>query len=635
MRVRQDVARRLGGASLCLALGACGSLPTQDPNADGGATVSGSATPPAAVAASTAASAPAGGDADATYRLEVQAPGELRTLLLTYLDLSRFQGEAQAESITQSELTRLANASPAHARSLLETEGYFAAEVNVVRDMGSDGIPIVRLTVEPGPRSRVTSLELAAQGDLKRQADAGNRDAQTLLRELTENWALPPGEPFRQAAWNAAKNGTLAALRAGGYPTATWGNTEARVDARAHTVALSGEIDSGPQFILGELQIEGLERYDESVIRNVSDLPPGTPYTEKRLLDFQERLLKLGLFETVTVDIEPDAAQASATPLRVRVREQSLQQATTGFGYSDTTRFRVTLEHRHRRPFGWNGQVYNKLELGGTRRAWEGELIANPDEDGYRKLLATSLSREEAAGEISLANRVRIGRSLDTEHIERLVFGEWLMSELRRANGVEEATRALSANYHWVWRRLDSVILPTKGLSSSLQVGVGYARSNYASQGMFTRLYARNTLYWPLGGSWFTQVRVEAGQVVAADRVGIPDPLLFRAGGDESVRGYAYRTLGPTRDGVLASGRVLFTGSAEIARPFTPRLPSLWWAAFVDAGNAADTWQELDPALGYGLGLRYRSPVGPLRLDLAYGQEVRKARLHLSVGIAF
>jgi translocation and assembly module TamA len=111
--------------------------------------------------------------------------------------------------------------------------------------------------------------------------------------------------------------------------------------------------------------------------------------------------------------------------------------------------------------------------------------------------------------------------------------------------------------------------------------------------------------------------------------------LLFRAGGDESVRGYAYRTLGPTRDGVLASGRVLFTGSAEIARPFTPRLPSLWWAAFVDAGNAADTWQELDPVLGYGVGLRYRSPVGPLRLDLAYGQEIRKARLHLSVGIAF
>ena len=563
------------------------------------------------------------------------APGDLRTLLLAYLDLSRFQGEARAESITQSELTRLANAAPAHARSLLETEGYFAAEVTVTRDTGADGIPIVRLTEVPGPRSRVITLAVEAQGELRRQADSGDRRAQALLRELTENWALPPGEPFRQAAWNAAKNGTLAALRAGGYPTATWARTEARVDARAHAVALSGEIDSGPQFILGELQVEGLERYDPSVVRNVSDLPPGTPYTEKRLLDFQERLLKLGLFETVTVDIEPDPAQAAATPLRVRVREQTRQQATTGFGYSDTTRFRVTLEHRHRRPFGWNGQVYNKLEIGGTRRAWEGELIANPDEDGYRKLLATSLSREEAASEISLANRVRVGRALDTEHIERLVFGEWLMSELRRANGVEEATRALSANYHWVWRRLDSVILPTKGLSSSLQVGVGYARSNYASQGMFTRLYSRNTLYWPLGGSWFTQLRVELGQVFAADRVGIPDPLLFRAGGDESVRGYSYRTLGPTRDGVLASGRVLFTGSAEIARPFTARLPSLWWAAFIDAGNAADTWRVLDPALGYGVGLRFRSPVGPLRLDLAYGQEVRKARLHLSVGIAF
>jgi translocation and assembly module TamA len=79
----------------------------------------------------------------------------------------------------------------------------------------------------------------------------------------------------------------------------------------------------------------------------------------------------------------------------------------------------------------------------------------------------------------------------------------------------------------------------------------------------------------------------------------------------------------------------MFAGSAEIARPISENRPALWWAAFVDAGNAANAWNELTPAVGYGLGLRWRSPVGPLRLDLAYGQEVRKVRLHLSVGIAF
>ena len=79
---------------------------------------------------------------------------------------------------------------------------------------------------------------------------------------------------------------------------------------------------------------------------------------------------------------------------------------------------------------------------------------------------------------------------------------------------------------------------------------------------------------------------------------------------------------------------MLLTGSAEIARPISPRLPALWGAAFIDAGNAADSWQNVNPVLGYGVGLRWRSPVGPLRLDLAYGQSVQKIRMHLSVGIA-
>ena len=80
---------------------------------------------------------------------------------------------------------------------------------------------------------------------------------------------------------------------------------------------------------------------------------------------------------------------------------------------------------------------------------------------------------------------------------------------------------------------------------------------------------------------------------------------------------------------------MLLTSSAEIARPVSSRLPSVWWAVFVDAGNAANSWKELKLARGYGVGVRWRSPVGPLRVDLAYGEELRRFRLHVSVGIAF
>ena len=154
------------------------------------------------------------------------------------------------------------------------------------------------------------------------------------------------------------------------------------------------------------------------------------------------------------------------------------------------------------------------------------------------------------------------------------------------------------------------------------------------SRAPFARVYSRLNAYRPTG-SWFLNARVEAGEVFVSNAIAVPDPLLFRAGGENSVRGYGYRTIGPTVNGAVVGGRVLLTGSIEAERPILDRLPSLLGAVFVDAGHAADRWSELRPVFGYGVGLHYRSPVGPLRLDLAYGQDVRRLRLHLSVGVVF
>ena len=133
----------------------------------------------------------------------------------------------------------------------------------------------------------------------------------------------------------------------------------------------------------------------------------------------------------------------------------------------------------------------------------------------------------------------------------------------------------------------------------------------------------------------FEPPHLEAGQVFSRDDVVVPETLRFRAGGDESVRGYGYRDLAPVIDGVTVSGKVLFTASAEIARPILPKLPELWGAAFIDAGRAAMRWRDLEPAVGIGVGVRYRSPVGPVKLDVAWGEEVQRLRLHLTVGVNF
>lgn len=192
---------------------------------------------------------------------------------------------------------------------------------------------------------------------------------------------------------------------------------------------------------------------------------------------------------------------------------------------------------------------------------------------------------------------------------------------------------AVSVNQQWIRRRLDSSLLPTDGHQALALVGLGYARGGGSDDsGPFGRMQFKLGAYKPLGG-WYASARAEVAQVIAHERVGVPEKLLFLAGGDDSVRGYAYRSLGVERNGLTLGGRVMATGSLEIARPFTMSLPSLWGAAFVDAGNAASRWTDYRPVVGYGVGVRWRSPVGPLRVDAARAQETGKWRLHFSVGI--
>lgn len=187
-------------------------------------------------------------------------------------------------------------------------------------------------------------------------------------------------------------------------------------------------------------------------------------------------------------------------------------------------------------------------------------------------------------------------------------------------------------------RDVNNLVFPTRGLILSAQSGAGVAYDSDKDRGPFGRLYLQAVWYQPLIGGWLGQVRGEVGQVLRKDTLGIPDSLLFRAGGDDSVRGYGYRTLGPVRDGAVVGGPVLATGSIELAHRLSDSSPQWrnWYGAvFVDAGNAALTWGEYDAAVGYGVGVRWRSPIGPLRIDLAYGQQVESVRLHISVGVTF
>jgi len=569
--------------------------------------------------------------------ITITAPADLKALLERHLDLVRL-GRMARDDVDDAEWSRLIDAAPAQVRDLLQTEGYFTPAVTLDRDEDRPAgrRETVRLKVDPGVRASIVRVNIEAEGALERGADAGDPHAQATLAQLRGRWSLQPGAAFRNPAWSEAKASSLARLRAAGYATASWSGTGAGVDAGQGTVRLFLVADSGPLFRYGSLEIEGLAAHDAQTVLNLAATPRGTPVTEALLLDYQERLQKSGLFDSVTVTLDTDPARADAARVLVRVREAPLQAWTFGVGISANTGPRATVEHYYRRVLGFAASAHNKVEFGQKRQFWEGEISSHPGENLYRNLVGGTVENLEGDSDNVLSQRVRVGRTQDGQRIERLLYVEAERS--RRTVTVTDAKTnalALSLNFHGGWRDLDSIVLPTQGYTLAGQLGVGQSRGTDAATGIFSRAYLRLTGYLPVGQVWYGQARAEVGQVFLRNNMVVPESQKFRAGGDDSVRGYGYRSLGPLVDGVLSSGTALYTLSVEMARPVVTSMPALWGAVFIDAGNAANSYANLHPAVGAGVGVRWRSPVGPLRLDLAYGLETRKTRLHFSVGIAF
>jgi translocation and assembly module TamA len=593
----------------------------------------------AAVAAPAAAASAAATSAAnaASVGVEIDAPPELKALLDRYLDLVRL-GRLARDDVDTSEWSRLIDAAPAQVRDLLQTEGYFSPQVTLEREPApQDGAPdIVKLKVDPGERARVGKVTLESEGELQTGATSGDDYARKTLEALREQWALPVGSDFRNAAWNDAKAAALARLRAAGYANAQWTGSGAEVDTAHNTVTLYLVADSGPLYRYASLEIEGLSAQDAKTVLNMVGASPGAPVTETLMLDFQERLQKSGLFDNANVTLDADPAHANAAKLIVRLRESPLQTYTFGPGISANTGPRATAEQSYRRLFGQALTLHNKIEYGQLRRAWDGDITSQAREGLYNNLLGGAAERLISDTDTVLSQRIRLGRSQDTQHIERLYFIEYERS-LRHTfdDVINSKAIAVSLNYNGGWRGLDNYVLPTRGLTFSGQAGVGQSHGNPGEPGIFTRLYGKFVGYLPLGQNWYSQARIEVGQVFLHSTMVVPDSLQFRAGGDESVRGYGYRSLGPLVDGAVGGGNVLYTTSLELAHPLMASLPSLWGAVFMDAGNAGNSFEHLHPALGTGVGLRWRSPVGPVRVDMAYGQQVEKLRLSVSVGIVF
>jgi translocation and assembly module TamA len=548
----------------------------------------------------------------------LEAPTQLQGLLRQHVDALRETPAIQDEG----ERLRVVRQTRRQVEGLLATEGYFSPTVTIDGGLGSP----LRLVVDPGLRVQVTAVAIEFRGAIAQDGEQAAARRQT----LREGWRLRPGQPFRQPDWEAAKQNALRQLLTRDYAAATIADSRAEVDPETGSAALTVVYDSGPAFVLGPLEVSGLETHSSELVARYNTLAPGEPYDQQRLLDLQTRLQNTPYFAAVTVDVDPDPARADPAPLRVQVREARSKRVGVGAGYSSNTGARGELTFRHSNLWDRAWDLASGLRIEQKRQFGYADVHVPPTQKDYRDSVGVLGERSDIQGLVTQ----RVGVGAVRTRVRERVETRWSLGFQRERrepqNGVGTINSALTLNGSWTYRAVDDVLDPRRGYVIHLQLGG--ASQALLSDRSFVRGYGRYQHYFPVLEQDALILRAELGLTAAQGREGIPQEFLFRSGGAQSVRGYSYQSLGVREGDAVVGARKLAVAGTEYVHWFNR---SWGGAAFYDVGNAWDDSADARLFVGYGLGGRWRSPAGPLALDLGYGHHDRKLRLHFSVAIAF
>ena len=562
------------------------------------------------------------------FTLSIDAPQGIAEGLMRHLELQRYKDVQDLDDI---ELKRLIDAADIQARELLATWGHFSPRLDWrTESTPGPGAPrTIHLQVSPGPLARVQAVQWVFQGHLQE-----SEKHQAQRQALQQNWALQPGQAFTQEAWSDAKSASLRQLTAEHYPLGRWLRTEARVDTASHQVIVELSMDSGPEVFLGPVVIEGDERYGVEQARRLANLPVGRSYRQTDLLEAQQRLVLSGFYDTVFVSLDT-SGPANAMPVRIELRETPLQRWQLGLGVRSDTGPRMTVEHTQHRVPGLNWRAVSKLSVDRLLQSASLDLLAPPDESQWRWNLSGRIAQQDFSGYTVASQRFRGGRTQLNERMDRSYYLQYDMAHNSGLlNGVQES---ISVNYAWTWRRFDSMPFPNSGWGLGLEIGAGTSLGSERTP--FTRSHGKALWLVPVGTQGHRlSLRGELGAVSTRQTDSLPSTQLFLTGGDLTVRGYSPNSIGVSNaSGTVIAGRYLAVTSAEWLIPLRKGQVRSDWDAllFVDAGTVANSFSGLKPQVGAGVGARWRSPVGPLEIDLAQAQETRQWRLHVSVGFRF
>lgn len=556
------------------------------------------------------------------YRVSINGAGDLASLLTENLALSRQQSST---GLPASEVQRLVGITPDQIRALLATEGYFSPSITHTLDRQSSPWD-AHFEIKLGPATTIAAVTIDFGGVM---TEGSNVD-QPRIEKLRGRWSLPVGERFRQSAWDSAKSALLKPLLTLDFPAAAIVQSEAHIDPESHSATLSIKIDSGPRFTFGTLNITGLKRYSRDMIDHLNPIQPGDRYSQEKLNELQARIQDSGYFLSAFATIEIDPAHPTEVPVKLDLSENQRKKLSLGLGFSTDSGPRAEIKWLDRNFLHRDWRLESNLLIDNKTRKLGANVFLPPLKNDWTPSFGTGYEYTDNAGEIN-SKTLTSARLTSPDKRDESVWAVSLYTDYQRiGDDFSNHREALVGSYIYTRRRVNNIASPTRGHLASIEIDAGPA--GLINKKSLVRVVGRATWLSRYYNHFQAILRGQVGQVFGADRDTVPADLLFRTGGDQTVRGYKYNTLGVEQSGAIVGGTVTAVVSAELNYYFTPQ----WGVAvFTDAGNAADSWDKFRLAQGTGVGARWRSPIGPVNLDLAYGHDTGDIRLHFSIGYGF
>lgn len=561
---------------------------------------------------------------------EVQVQGladeQMRDNVDDALSLQRLNPNRR-KVLTQSRLSYLLRQVPREVRGALEPFGYYEPTVDAQVQRDGDAVTVV-VVVSPGEPVRVRGRDLRLTG-------AASTDT-PLMRRL-QRFRPRQDQPFHHGVYEDSKAAMDRALAERGYFDAELAVHEVTVSRAARTADIQLAWTSGDRYALGAARFEG-HKFRPGLLEKLVPWEPGTPYDQARLLALQKSLAELDYFSAIDITPEPDAAVDGQVPVKVALAMGKRSIYSAGLRAGTDTGLGVTAGVERR----WVNDRGHKLKALASLAQRKNDVTVQYKIPAFKWLdgwYTVAASVREEPIDLVDSQLVELVGSRSGK------LGEWDLSAALnwRRERFEDSVSGQDYSYStlvfpslWAkWVRTDDLLYPRKATGVTLELRGG--STGLGSDIDFVQLRAQGHWIRGIGRRDRLLLRAEAGTTVSDDFALFPPSLRFYAGGDRSVRGYGYKEIGQffqdtNGNRYVFGGKHLMVASVEYERMFTRE----WGGAvFVDAGDAFDSFDAYEWEVGVGVGVRWRSPVGPVRVDIARGlgdAAQSSLRLHFNIG---